>query len=69
MTFCWKTKNVLRVQIKILTVVEKYFGSGSIYYSCADIELCGVLLEKLAGEFSRVSVILYHEKKRGKASL
>lgn len=37
MTFCWKTKNVLRVQIKILVVVEKYFGIGSIYYLYADI--------------------------------
>lgn len=37
MTFCWKTKNVLRVQIKILVVVEKYLGIGSVYYLCADI--------------------------------
>lgn len=37
MTIRWKTKNVFRVQIKILVVVEKYFGSGSIYYLCADI--------------------------------
>lgn len=37
MTFCWETKNVLRVQIKILVVVEKCFGIGSIYYLCGDI--------------------------------
>lgn len=37
MTFCWKTKNVFRVQIEILVVIEKYFDVGIIYYLCADI--------------------------------
>lgn len=36
MTFCWKTKNVFRVQIEILVVIEKYFDIGIIYYLLAD---------------------------------